>query len=118
MPSMPPERKRNKVPKRRPGATTEPERRSRSGSAPSEMMQSYDKISTAGKAKIFAVGVAMLGVSGGVGLFADALSFYRFIIVILFAIGGIGFVFPHWGIVMADFIKGLVGKVKRPDRRE
>ena len=96
-------------------------RRKEKNSVPTLIMQGFEKMGTRGRLKLFVVGVLMLTAGGSVGLFADALSFYRFIIVVLFVIGGIGCVFPQWGILMVEFaaklVKPGISFLSRPDRR-
>ena len=93
------------------------------GSPPSLIMQGYDKMGRSGRRKLMWMGMAMMTAAGGVGLFADALSFYRFIIVLVFLGVGSGFIFPQFGIWFLEKIFKLIPKIaptkflSRPDRR-
>ena len=106
MPSMPP------VEKRKPG---DPDRRNGDPGTPStSIMQGYEKMGHKGRRRLMWVGLAMLIAGAGVGLFATALSFYRFFVVILVVLIGTGFVFPQYGIKAMEMVVPLL---KRPDRR-
>jgi len=67
------------------------------------------------------IGLGMMIAAGSVGLFADALSFYRFIVVLVFAGIGSAFIFPQYGIMFLEKVLGpIIGSVRmlsRPDRR-
>ena len=118
MPQMP------KVPKVPPGKRSG-ERRSANGngSPPSLIMQGYENMGRSGRRKLMWMGMAMMTAGGGVGLFADALSFYRFIIVLVFVGVGTGFVFPQFGIWFLERIFKMIPMIaptkflNRPDRR-
>lgn len=96
------------------------DRRVEKNSVPTIIMQGFEKMGTKGRLKLFVVGVLMLTVGAGITI-ADALSFYRFVIVLLFVLGGIGCVFPQWGILMVQFsaklVKPNISFLRRPDRR-
>lgn len=100
------------------------DRRAGKNSIPTLVMQGFEKMGTKGRRKLFIVGLGLLTAGGGVGLFGSALSLYRFVIVLLFILGGFGFIFPQFGILMIQFALSLVKVVKpnvnllsRPDRR-
>ena len=94
------------------------------GSPPSLIMQGYEKMGRTGRRRLMWMGAAMMTAGGGVGLFADALSFYRFIIVLVFVGVGTGFVFPQFGIWFLEKVFKLIPKIAptkfltRPDRRD
>jgi len=87
-------------------------------------MQGYEKMGTAGRRRLLWIGLAMVTAGGGVGLFASALSFYRFIIVLVFVAVGSAFIFPQYGILFLEKILNFIPKIgpmnllSRPDRRD
>ncbi len=115
MPSQP------KQPKKQPG---EGRRGSGSGggeSPPTLLMQGYEKMGSSGRRRLMWIGLGMMIAAGSVGLFAEALSFYRFIVVLVFAGIGSAFIFPQYGIMFLEKVLGpIIGSVRmlsRPDRR-
>ncbi len=93
------------------------------GSPPSLIMLGYEKMGRTGRRRLMWMGAAMMASAGGVGLFASALSFYRFVIVLVLLGVGSGFIFPQFGIWFLEKIFKLIPKIaptkflSRPDRR-
>jgi len=88
------------------------------------IMQGYEKMGSAGRRRLLWIGLGMVSAGGGVGLFASALSFYRFIIVLVFVAVGSAFIFPQYGILFLEKILNFIPKIaptkllSRPDRRD